>query len=81
MQLLLDTHAFLWFLADDERLSQSAQRAICDRDATIYVSLASAWEIAIKQKLGKLVFPEPLLAGLSDFYLLESWAMIIFTDC
>ena len=54
MRLLLDTHAFLWWVTDDERLSAAAKLAITDADNQIFVSAASAWEIATKQRLGKL---------------------------
>jgi PIN domain nuclease of toxin-antitoxin system len=54
MRLLLDTHALLWWLTDDPRLSEAARQAIADRDNEIHVSAASAWEIAIKQRIGKL---------------------------
>ena len=58
MQILLDTHALLWWLAGNRRLSYVAHRAI-DNDAnTIFVSAASAWEIATKQGIGKLVHAE-----------------------
>ena len=54
MNLLLDTHAFLWAIADDPRLSQSAREAFLDPANALYLSMASAWEIAIKKSLGKL---------------------------
>jgi PIN domain nuclease of toxin-antitoxin system len=54
MRLLLDTHAFLWWVTDDERLGPAARRAVADPDNEIFVSAASAWEIATKQRLGKL---------------------------
>lgn len=54
MNLLLDTHVFLWWLSDDRRLTAPARAAIEREDAGVYVSAASAWEIAIKAALGKL---------------------------
>ncbi|MDE0241907.1 MAG: type II toxin-antitoxin system VapC family toxin [bacterium] len=54
MQVLLDTHAFLWWLAGDSRLTAAARRIIEDDTNTILVSAASAWEIATKFRLGKL---------------------------
>lgn len=54
MNLLLDTHALLWFLAGDPRLSTTARAAIEDLGNTRLLSVASAWEIAIKASLGKL---------------------------
>jgi PIN domain nuclease of toxin-antitoxin system len=54
VRLLLDTHAFLWWLAGDNALSAAARKAIGDENNTIYVSAASAWEIATKYRIGKL---------------------------
>lgn len=54
MRLLLDTHALLWWQTDDERLSDPARTLITDETNEIFVSAASAWEIATKQRLGKL---------------------------
>ena len=54
MKLLLDTHALIWWWTDDARLSTRARKLILDADNTIYISAASAWEIAIKQRIGKL---------------------------
>ena len=59
MNYLLDTHAFLWFLNGDNALSTSATTAIEDPSHTIYLSIASLWEIAIKVGVGKLELPEP----------------------
>lgn len=54
MRLLLDSHALIWLLGGDNRLSHVARQAITrDADAT-YVSAASAWEITTKHRLGKL---------------------------
>ena len=54
MQMLLDTHTFLWWLGGNRRLSAPARRAIEDDAHTIFVSAASAWEIATKHRIGKL---------------------------
>jgi PIN domain nuclease of toxin-antitoxin system len=54
MRLLLDTHAFLWWIADDARLSKRARSAIATRRDECFVSIASCWEIAIKVSLEKL---------------------------
>lgn len=54
MRLLLDTHALLWWLDGDRRLSMKARRAIANQSNTILVSAASAWEITTKARLGKL---------------------------
>ena len=54
MQILLDTHALLWWLDGDARLSKRARAAIGDVRTTCLVSAASAWEITTKARLGKL---------------------------
>lgn len=54
MRLLLDTHALLWWFTDDDRLSSIARSAIADESNDVFASAASAWEIATKQRLGKL---------------------------
>lgn len=61
MNLLLDTHAVLWALSQPAMLSAEAQRAIVDGGNLVFVSAASAWEIAIKKRLGKLRAPDDLL--------------------
>jgi PIN domain nuclease of toxin-antitoxin system len=57
MRLLLDTHALLWWLLDDPRLSRAARRAIENVANVVFVSAASAWEVAIKAAKGKLPLP------------------------
>jgi len=57
MNLLLDTHVFLWSADARERLSDDARAAIESRDNDVFVSSAVAWEIAIKTRLGKLALP------------------------
>lgn len=59
MRLLLDTHCWLWWLAEPERLSPDALGHLGDGRNEIYLSVASAWEIAIKVGLGKLRLPLP----------------------
>ncbi|MUL48646.1 type II toxin-antitoxin system VapC family toxin [Mycobacterium sp. CBMA293] len=51
---LLDTHVLLWLLTEPARLSDAAQRLLGDSSNQLYVSAASAWEIATKNRLGKL---------------------------
>ena len=57
MKLLLDTHAFLWFVTGDERLSRRARRAMEAEDSELLLSAAVVWEMAIKAGLGRLVLP------------------------
>ena len=52
--LLLDTHALLWWAAGDRALSRKVARFLEDHEVTIYASAATAWEIATKVRLGKL---------------------------
>lgn len=58
MRLLLDSHAFLWWIADSSRLSTKAYDLIGDDAHEVFVSAATAWEIATKYRLGKLPLPE-----------------------
>ncbi len=60
MRYLVDTHVLLWALAADPRLSAGVRRAIRDPANDVFVSAASAWEIAIKRSLGKLQAPDDL---------------------
>lgn len=61
-RLLLDTHVFLWWKLDDPRLNEPARHAIANAEV-VFVSAVSAWEVAIKQGLGKIRLPEGLSAG------------------
>ena len=54
MRLLLDTHAFMWWLAGNRRLSPAARRAVDDNSNDVVVSAATAWEITTKHRVGKL---------------------------
>ena len=54
MRLLLDTHSFLWYIEDDDRLSQRAEQMISNIDNEVLLSIGSLWEIAIKYGIGKL---------------------------
>lgn len=62
MNLLLDTHALLWWLFDDVHLSVGARDAIANVENKVFVSSASAWEIATKHRIGKL----PLIGDIID---------------
>jgi PIN domain nuclease of toxin-antitoxin system len=59
MDLLLDTHTFLWFVNDDANLSPAAKVLIEDPQNNPILSIASIWEMSIKISLKKLVIPEP----------------------
>ena len=64
-RLLLDTHAMLWFVANDSALSGTA-RTLIEAADDVFVSLASAWEAAIKVHLGKLTVDAPSAEALFD---------------
>jgi PIN domain nuclease of toxin-antitoxin system len=58
--LLLDTHAFLWFIDDNSRLSMVAKERIADPAPRVLVSVVSLWEIVIKLGTGKLSLDRPI---------------------
>ncbi|MDE0051313.1 MAG: type II toxin-antitoxin system VapC family toxin [Rhodospirillales bacterium] len=66
MRVLLDTHAFLWWVSDSRRLSTAAYRAIDNQTNEIVISAASAWEIATKHRLGKLPEAESIATDIAD---------------
>ena len=59
-RLLLDTHAFLWFVTEDPKLSAAAQRMIAAGSNEPLLSAACVWEIVIKVSIGRLPIPGPL---------------------
>ena len=60
MKVLLDTHSFLWWVTDDRRLSPRAREIMSGGENRLFFSAASAWEIAIKARLGRLAISEPV---------------------
>jgi PIN domain nuclease of toxin-antitoxin system len=64
-RLLLDSHVFLWWRADDSKLKRRIRAVITDA-VDVYVSSASTWEIGLKVALGKLSIPEPVEDGVLD---------------
>lgn len=60
MRVLLDTHAFLWFIEGDPNLSPAVRGIIEDVDKEVLVSAATVWEMSIKVSLGKLSLSQPL---------------------
>ena len=59
MRILLDTHAFLWWITDHTQLSPRAKTMIQTGTNELLLSAASGWELAIKTQLGRLQWPEP----------------------
>ncbi|MHC5825116.1 MAG: type II toxin-antitoxin system VapC family toxin [Nostoc sp.] len=60
MRALLDTHAFIWWVTNDPKLFANARDVIADSANILFLSVVSAWEIIIKNKLGKLTLLEPV---------------------
>lgn len=54
MTLLLDTHVFLWWIGESDRIPDEVTQVIADPGRLVYVSAASAWEISIKRTLGRI---------------------------
>lgn len=54
MKALLDTHALLWFIHGDKRLSARSREILLDQQSKLFYSLVSIWEITIKESLGKI---------------------------
>ncbi|MEX1171429.1 MAG: type II toxin-antitoxin system VapC family toxin [Chloroflexota bacterium] len=66
MRVLLDTHAFLWWNADDDRLSAEARAIIRDGRTEVLVSVASIWEVATKVAKGRLDIPDEVGRYVAD---------------
>ena len=75
MRYLIDTHVFLWWLNDDKKLKELAQRAIENPNNQVYVSVATLWEISIKHTLGKL----PLKTTLSEIISVSGFELLSIT--
>lgn len=61
MNLLLDTHALIWWLEGAERLTATTRAVLADPTSSVVVSVASIWEIEIKRALGRLRAPDDVL--------------------
>ena len=79
MRLLLDTHAFLWWLIDSPRLSDSARQAIAVETNEVLVSAATAWEIATKHRLGKLPDVEPVALDIAGTIASQNFVQLPIT--
>lgn len=66
MNLLLDTHVVLWWLADSRELSPKVRALIGSQDNAVFVSAATVWEIAIKRSIGKLRAPRDITRALVE---------------
>lgn len=79
-EVLLDTHALLWFDTDPERLPERTLELVRDRTRRIYVSSISAWELTIKYRLGKLPEAEALLGNYYDSLHTYGFTELSFTS-
>ena len=66
MAFLLDTHAFLWFVAGDSQLPDTVKSKITDINESCFLSVASLWEITIKFSQGKLEIQNPITVFFQD---------------
>lgn len=66
MNLILDTHTFIWWDSDISQMSQKARHLVEDTSNTIYLSMASVWEIQIKRNIGKLETRKPIAQLIRD---------------
>lgn len=78
MSLLLDTHALLWWLADDPRLSVAARGAVAEADL-VHVSAVSAYEIMQKHRLGKLPDAAPFVDRFAEILAAENFQPLAVT--
>jgi PIN domain nuclease of toxin-antitoxin system len=76
LRALLDTHGLLWWLSDDPSLPRAARKFIAETKNTLIVSAASAWEIAIKVRLGKLPTAIDLAADFSGLVEREGFELL-----
>jgi PIN domain nuclease of toxin-antitoxin system len=76
MRLMLDTHAFLWWSLDDDRLSSDARLAIADGRNDVVISVASIWEVAIKAGQGKIDLPMAVDAYVADRLRRNRWTTL-----
>lgn len=79
MKVLLDTHALLWWLDGDRKLSRRARAAISDEATTVFVSAASAWELSTKVRLGKLPGATEVAAELSTILASQNFEPLAVT--
>ncbi len=67
VRVLIDTHALLWWLSDDAALTRPARKIMAETKNVVFVSAASAWEIATKVRLGKLSTAAELAADFAGY--------------
>jgi PIN domain nuclease of toxin-antitoxin system len=79
VQLLLDTRALIWWLIGDPALSAAARAGIADSDNAVFISAASAWEIATKFRIGKLPQGAALIAKLPETLVSQGFTGLAIT--
>jgi PIN domain nuclease of toxin-antitoxin system len=83
MKVLLDTHAYLWLISDDHRLSGNARQTFLNTENSLYFSAASLWEICIKKSLGKISLKEGWFRTIQEEMEINTiqWLPIEMTHC
>lgn len=79
MEILLDTHTFLWWSIQPEKLTPVVLQALQDPDNRIFFSVVSSWEAQIKIGLGKLVLQDPLQKIVERELIQNSWEVLPIT--
>ena len=80
IKYLLDTHVFLWWLFDDSRLDTACRDIIRNSTHQIFVSSASAWEIATKYRIGKLPEAKPIVERYSQILIQAQFLELSITS-
>ena len=76
MKLLLDTHAFLWWVEGTPSFGRRAKAAVSNSENEVLVSIATCWELAIKLSLGKLRLAQPLDQFIPEQLTLNAFALL-----
>ena len=76
MNVLLDTHVFLWWIDDSPDLSTRAREITGDANNAVFLSAASGWEMAIKAHLGKLILPDDLERFIADQLMVNAFSSL-----
>ena len=83
MKVLLDTHAFLWLISDDGRLSENARQTFLNTENSLFFSAASLWEICVKKSLGKISLKDGWFQTIQEEMEINTiqWLPIEMTHC
>ena len=83
MKVLLDTHAFLWLITDDDRLSEKARQTFLNPENSLFFSAASLWEICIKKSLGEISLKDGWFQTIQEEMEINTiqWLPIEMTHC